>query len=138
MTARDADVRDRDAIVALWQDCGLTRPWNDPATDFIRSIDDAASTILVIEADSTIAGSVMVGVDGHRGWVYYVGVTPAHRGAGHGRSLMNAAADWLRRRGAPKVQLMVRADNAAALGFYAALGLERQNVVTLGRFLDPE
>ena len=39
-------------------------------------------------------------------------------------------------RGAPKIQLMVREDNEAALGFYHSLGLERQKVVTLGRFLD--
>jgi ribosomal protein S18 acetylase RimI-like enzyme len=30
---------------------------------------------------------------------------------------------------------MVREGNHAALGFYEALGLERQEVVTLGRFL---
>jgi ribosomal protein S18 acetylase RimI-like enzyme len=30
---------------------------------------------------------------------------------------------------------MVRTSNAEALGFYEALGLERQEVVTLGRFL---
>jgi ribosomal protein S18 acetylase RimI-like enzyme len=30
---------------------------------------------------------------------------------------------------------MVREDNDAALGFYERLGLERQKVVTLGRFL---
>jgi ribosomal protein S18 acetylase RimI-like enzyme len=48
---------------------------------------------------------------------------------------MTAAEEWLRARGCPKVQLMVREDNAEALGFYAALGLERQGVVTLGRFL---
>ncbi len=48
---------------------------------------------------------------------------------------MAAAEAWLRTRGAPKIQLMVRVDNADALGFYEALGLERQEVVTLGRFL---
>ena len=48
---------------------------------------------------------------------------------------MDAAEAWLRERGAPKLQLMVRASNAEALGFYEALGLERQEVVTLGRFL---
>ena len=50
--------------------------------------------------------------------------------------MMAAAEAWLRARGAPKLQLMVRDDNAAALGFYPALGLERQPVITLGRFLD--
>ncbi len=48
---------------------------------------------------------------------------------------MAAAEAWLRARGAPKIQLMVRDDNHAALGFYEALGLEPQKVVTLGKFL---
>ena len=82
-----------------------------------------------------LAGSVMVGFDGHRGWVYYLAVAPDRRRSGLGRVLMAAAEAWLRARGAPKIQLMVRADNEAALGFYEALGLERQQVVTLGRFL---
>jgi len=77
----------------------------------------------------------MTGYDGHRGWVYYLAVAPDRRRGGLGRALMAAAEAWLRARGAPKIQLMVRGDNAAALGFYEALGLERQAVVTLGRFI---
>jgi ribosomal protein S18 acetylase RimI-like enzyme len=50
--------------------------------------------------------------------------------------MMDAAEAWLRERGAPKLQLMVRGSNADAMGFYEALGLARQDVVTLGRFLD--
>ncbi len=86
--------------------------------------------------DDRIIGTVMTGFEGHRGWVYYLAVDPAHRGAGLGRLLMTAAEAWLKAQGAPKLQLMVRADNAAALGFYERLGLERQDVVVLGRRLD--
>lgn len=50
--------------------------------------------------------------------------------------MMDAAEDWLRERSAPKIQLMLREDNEAAIGFYEAIGLERQPVVTLGRRLD--
>jgi ribosomal protein S18 acetylase RimI-like enzyme len=78
----------------------------------------------------------MVGFDGHRGWVYYLAVDPGRRRRGLGRSLMAAAEDWLMVRGAPKLQLMVRSDNEAAMGFYQRLGLERQEVIVLGRRLD--
>jgi ribosomal protein S18 acetylase RimI-like enzyme len=78
----------------------------------------------------------MVGFDGHRGWVYYLAVDPGRRRRGLGRSLMAAAEDWLMVRGAPKLQLMVRSDNEAAVGFYQRLGLERQEVIVLGRRLD--
>ena len=125
------------AVVALWHDCGLTRPWNDPNADFAQALAGESSVVLVARGNPGVAGSVMVGFDGHRGWVYYLAVAADARRAGLGRALMAAADDWLRMQGAPKIQLMVRADNAAALGFYESLGLEQQNVVTLGRFLAP-
>lgn len=135
MRVRAADEGDRHAVVALWHACGLTRPWNDPEADFARAIGGEASTVLVAETDGAVVGSVMVGDDGHRGWIYYLAVAPAARRSGLGRQLMAAAEEWLRARGCPKIQLMVREDNAPALDFYAALRLERQSVVTLGRFL---
>ncbi|MFC3581646.1 GNAT family acetyltransferase [Sphingomonas hylomeconis] len=132
-----ATMADRAPVVALWQTAGLTRPWNDPLADFAQALEAPGSTILIARRDHGIVGSVMVGFDGHRGWVYYLAVAAEARRAGLGRALMAAAEDWLRMQGAPKIQLMVRADNAAALGFYESLGLEQQNVVTLGRFLAP-
>lgn len=125
---------DAASVIGLWRSCGLTRPWNDPDADFALAQGGGASTIFVARGEG-IEGSVMVGFDGHRGWVYYLAVAPDQRRTGLGRALMTAAEDWLRARGAPKLQLMVREDNAAALDFYESLGLERQKVVTLGRFL---
>jgi ribosomal protein S18 acetylase RimI-like enzyme len=123
------------ALVALWENCELTRPWNDPERDARLAIEGATSTILGLRDGDALIGSVMAGFDGHRGWVYYLAVAPDRRRAGLGRALMEAAEAWLRERSAPKLQLMVRSGNAEALGFYEALGLERQDVVTLGRFL---
>lgn len=65
-------------------------------------------------------------------------IAPRRRGEGLGRDLMAAAESWLRERDVPKVQLMVRGDNAGVLEFYRGLGYGDQGVVTLGRFLDPE
>ena len=132
---REARRSDSESVVALWHACELTRPWNDAAADFVLAVQGSSSTVLVAEGEGGITGSVMVGFDGHRGWVYYLAVAPGHRHKGLGRHLMEAAEQWLRSRGAPKIQLMVREDNEAAIGFYAALGLETQKVVTLGRFL---
>jgi len=127
------------AAAALWEVCGLTRPWNDPILDAQRALDGTTSTIIAGRSDAgDVVATVMVGVDGHRGWVYYLAVSPDMQRRGWGRQLMSAAEAWLREHGAPKVQLMVRSGNAAVVGFYAALGYSDQETVVLGRFLDPE
>jgi ribosomal protein S18 acetylase RimI-like enzyme len=132
------EAADIPALIALWETSGLTRPWNDPGADARLALDGPSSAILGSWDEGALIGSIMVGFDGHRGWVYYVAVAPGHRRRGLGRTLMEAAETWLRARGAPKIQLMVREGNDAALDFYEALGLERQGVVTLGKFLRDE
>jgi len=128
-----------DELAALWAACGLTRPWNDPVHDALRAIGGPSSAIIGLrdgfDAHSRLIASVMVGDDGHRGWVYYVAVAPDRRREGLGRTMMTAAETWLRDRRALKLQLMVRDDNETAIAFYESLGLTRQKVVTLGRFL---
>jgi len=136
VTISEAAHADRDAVIALWQEAGLTRPWNDPASDFGLALDGATSTILLAWDAGQLVGSVMAGFDGHRGWVYYLASGLGHRGSGIGRRLMKAAEDWLRELGAPKIQLMVRTDNDAARGFYETIGYEVQQTTTLGRWLD--
>ena len=129
----DADV---DAVIALWQRCGLTRPWNDPASDIAFARRGTNATILVGRQDGKLVASAMVGHDGHRGWVYYVSVDPDQRGKGYGRAIMAAAEDWLRGRGIEKLQLMVRGDNEKVHAFYQALGYYDQNRTTFAKWLD--
>jgi ribosomal protein S18 acetylase RimI-like enzyme len=129
----DADVP---AVIALWQRCGLTRPWNDPAGDIAFARRGANATILVGRADNAIVASAMVGHDGHRGWVYYVAVDPEHRKKDFGRAIMAAAEDWLRAQGVAKVQLMVRPDNTSVRAFYDRLGYATQERVIYAKWLD--
>lgn len=132
---RHAVLDDGDAVIALWEACGLTRPWNDAAADFNRAVGGMTSAILLLENEGDLVAAVMVGDDGHRGWVYYLAVAPDSRKRGLGRKMMDAAEQWLRERNAPKIQLMVRDDNEQAIGFYKALGYDVQPVVTMGRKL---
>lgn len=127
---------ERAAAVALWRAAGLTRPWNDPDRDLALALGCAAAEVLAARDGGELVGTAMVGFDGHRGWLYYVAVDPARRGAGIGRALVAAAEAWLAARDAPKAQLMVRDDNPAARGFWARLGYELQPAAVLGRRLD--
>ncbi len=135
MRIRAATPADRADTVALWAECGLTRPWNDPSLDFDRAVSGPTSAVLVAAEDGAVVGSVMVGADGHRGWIYYLSVAVDRRATGLGRALMEAAETWLGDAGMPKVELMVRADNAGAHHFYDALGYESSDVVVRQKWL---
>ena len=129
----DGEITD---VIALWQRCGLTRPWNDPAADIALARKETNATVLLGRNDGALVASVLVGHDGHRGWVYYVTVDPDHRYKAYGRAIMTAAEDWLRARGIQKLQLMVRGDNLQVRAFYESLGYYDQERVTFAKWLD--
>ena len=108
----------------------------DPASDIAFARKGPNSAVLVGRDGGAIAATVMVGHDGHRGWVYYVAVDSDHRGRGHGRAIMNAAEDWLRQAGVAKLQLMVRADNIKVQAFYESIDYAEQARVIYAKWLD--
>ncbi|HWV50117.1 MAG TPA: GNAT family acetyltransferase [Microbacterium sp.] len=129
------DRRDADAVVALWHDAGLARPWNDPYADIERKLTVHPELFLIAEDAGRIVGSVMAGYDGHRGWIYYLASAADRRGEGIGRALVTEAERRLIAMGCPKVQLMVRTDNAHVMAFYDRLGYERFDVGMTGKRL---
>lgn len=129
----DADVA---SVVALWQACGLTRPWNDPEADIALARKNPNATILLGRDGEHVVASAMVGHDGHRGWVYYVAVDPERRQHGLGRAIMNAAEDWLRQAGIQKLQLMVRPENTRVQAFYESIGYDEQERIIYAKWLD--
>jgi ribosomal protein S18 acetylase RimI-like enzyme len=135
MEIRELTPADRDAATGLWEAAGLTRPWNDPTSDFDRALSGTTSAVLGALDAGALVATVMVGHDGHRGWVYYLAVKLEKRRCGLGRRMMLEAEGWLRERGAVKLQLMVRDGNADALGFYRRIGYEDAKVAVLAHWL---
>ncbi|WP_431073077.1 GNAT family acetyltransferase [Microbacterium phyllosphaerae] len=132
---------DTESVVALWDEAGLTRPWNDPRLDIERKLTVQPELFLVVEdsaageQESAIVGSVMAGYDGHRGWLYYLATATTHRRQGIACALVGEAERLLLALGCPKVQLMVREGNDTVLGLYDALGYERFSVSNTGKRL---
>ncbi|GAB2889776.1 GNAT family acetyltransferase [Uliginosibacterium flavum] len=135
MHIRPYQIADEAAVIALWQACGLTRVWNNPALDIARKLTVQPELFLVGEIDGEIVASIMAGYEGHRGWVNYLGVAPAQRGKGLARAIMTRVEELLLARGCPKINLQVRADNADALSFYAAIGYGQDAALSLGKRL---
>ncbi|HEX6956596.1 MAG TPA: GNAT family acetyltransferase [Ferrovibrio sp.] len=127
---------DRQAVIDLWRVCGLTRPWNDPAKDIDFCLSSQEATLLVGEAGGAIAATVMVGHDGHRGWLYYLAVDPQRQKNGFGRAMVAAAEDWLKSRRVPKVMLMVRPDNEQVRSFYANIGYGEEPRIIFTKWLE--
>ncbi len=127
-----------DAVVALWERCGLTRAWNDPRKDIERKLRMQPELFLVADQDGAVIGSAMAGYDGHRGWVYYLAVEPALQGRGIGRLLMDEVERLLLELGCPKINLLVRSTNEQALAFYERLGYRPDASSSLGKRLIPD
>lgn len=138
MQIRSFTSSDSAAVIALWQESGLTRPWNDPAKDIERKLSTQPELFLVAEADGSVVGTAMVGYDGHRGWVHYLAVAPSLQGTGLGRELMAEAERLLIELGCPKINLMVRTGNDRVIGFYEALGYGTDEVALLSKRLIPD
>ncbi len=137
-TVQIRPVRDGDetALTELWRAAGLLVPWNDPLADIALCRRSADAELLVGEIDGGIVASIMVGHDGHRGWLYYLAVDPARQGGGYGRTMTAAAETWLAERGLPKVMLIVRESNAAVRAFYETLGYVTEPRILMSRRLD--
>ena len=138
LSYRDFVADDTGSVVALWQVCRLTRPWNDPYKDIARKMADRNGAFWVVTDLEGIIASVMVGYDGHRGTINYLAVTPEAQAQGVGGELMRRAEAYLIDLGCPKVSFCVRKDNLPVLSFYDRLGYEIDDVHFLGKRLIPD
>lgn len=125
-------------MIALWRDCGLVVPHNDPHRDIARKLEVQPELFIVGEGGADIIGSCMAGYEGHRGWINYLAVHPTQQRQGYATELMREAERLLRLAGCPKINLQVRATNSAVLAFYESLGFSQDGVVNLGKRLEQD
>ena len=135
MQIRPYTPADETAVIALWQRCELTRPWNDPRKDIERKLTVQPELFFVCERDGIVLATAMAGFDGHRGWINYLAVSPEVQKQGLGRQLMTHVEQALTAMGCPKLNLQVRAGNAQALAFYQAIGYGQDELVSMGKRL---
>ena len=132
---RTFELPDEEAVVALWDRCGLIRPLNNPHSDVRRKLSVRPDLFLVGTQDGKIVASVMAGYEGHRGWLNYFAVDPAYRHRGFARSIVAEAESRLRASGCPKINLQIRSSNLGVVEFYRHLGYSVDDVVSLGKRL---
>lgn len=130
--------QDRLSVIALWRECGLVAPQNDPHKDIDRKLKVDRDLFLVGRCGDEIVATVMGGYEGHRGWINYLAVKPSQQRNGHGKSIMQTVEQLIRSKGCPKINLQVRAGNEKVLAFYATLGYGDDNVVGMGKRLESD
>ncbi len=127
---------DEAGVIRLW---GVVfpdpPPWNDPAADIRRKRGVQPDLFLVALLQGEVVGTTMAGYDGHRGWIYYVAVSPRQRRQGIGADLMTDVEQRVARLGCPKLNLQVRASNHEAVSFYERLGYKVEQRVSMGKRL---
>jgi ribosomal protein S18 acetylase RimI-like enzyme len=127
---------DEAGVTGLWREVFPHAPsWNVPEEDIARKLVVQRELFLVAVEEGEVIGTAMGGYDGHRGWVYYVVVSPRYRRRGIGTALMRRVEEGLAEIGCPKVNLQVRASNEEVVAFYKKLGYQVEERVSMGKRL---
>jgi len=137
---RTATAADLEAIVQLWalvfpEYVDPRAPQRAPRASVKRKLAFGDGLFWVAERQSGLLGTVMAGYDGHRGWIYSLGVHPGERRKGLGRALATKAEQALAALGCPKINLQVFAANREAQDFWRRAGWVEDGVVSFGKRL---
>ncbi|WP_419786406.1 GNAT family acetyltransferase [Pseudodesulfovibrio sp.] len=127
------DAKHREAVIALWKTVfGYTSAHNDPGRSIDRklSCDDLFFVAIV---EGAVAGTVMAGYDGHRGWIYTLAVRSDFRRNGIGTALLRHTENRLQKLGCDKINLQVVGGNDVALEFYEANDYLVEDRVSMGK-----
>ena len=130
----------RSQVMTLWRaSFGYETAHNEPGLVIDKKLAMRDSLFFVAEvagdAAGEVVGTVMAGYDGHRGWLYSVAVSPAHRKRGAGRQLVAHAEQALASLGCLKINLQLLQSNAAVAEFYASMGYAVEPRVSMGKLL---
>jgi ribosomal protein S18 acetylase RimI-like enzyme len=128
------DATDHAEVAALWKSVfGYTAPRNDSDLSIKKKTAVNDGLFFVALHDGRVAGTVMAGYDGHRGWIYSLSVLPELRKKGIGRALMQKAEAALTERGCLKINLQILKGNEVVVDFYSNLGYKVEERVSMGK-----
>ena len=129
-----SDTAHRSQVIALWQSVfGYEAAHNRPKLVIDRKVAFGDGLFFVATAGNVVLGTVMAGYDGHRGWIYSVAVSPAHRRKRIGSQLIQFAENALASKGCVKVNLQIMEGNESVAAFYASLGFSAEKRISMGK-----
>ncbi len=128
MRIRVLTMADYDLVYALWTGTpgmGL-RSLDDSAEGIKRFLGRNPSSCFVAEEGNRLAGAILCGHDGRRGYIYHAAVHPDFRRRGIGRDLVQAALAVLKAEGILKAALVVFETNEDGNRFWESVGFTQR------------
>jgi len=131
-----SDAAHRQQVIQLWKSVfAYETAHNQPSLAIDKKLAVHDQLFFLALVDGVVAGTVMCGYDGHRGWLYSVAVHPAYRKQGLGGALVRFAEQTLTARGCLKINLQITDGNEAVAAFYESLGYVVEKRVSMGKLI---
>lgn len=116
---RGMTIRDYEEVIALWRASeGIGLSDADTREGVARFLDRNPGLSLVARDGAQLAGAVLCGHDGRRGYIHHLAVHRSDRRRGLGRSLVDRCLGALKRLGIDKCHLFVYGENRDAILFW--------------------
>ena len=130
---RKYETIDKKPVIDLWRTCKLLVPQNNPLIDIEEKLNFQPDLFFVGTINNQVIATIMVGYEGHRGWINYLAVHPRFQRNGFGSRLMDFATEKLLDFNCQKINVQVRNTNLAVISFYKSNGFKEDNVIGLGK-----
>jgi ribosomal protein S18 acetylase RimI-like enzyme len=125
--------KDEIEVIKLWKNCNMIVPRNDPKLEINSKVNYQPDLFFVGLYKKKLIATIMVGYEGHRGWINYLVVHPDYQRRGFGKQLMNHATKILSKMGCQKINIQIRKSNKPVIQFYKKLGFEDDKVISYGK-----
>ena len=124
MSIRLMTIDDYEKVYEVWMSCtgmGLNN-LDDSKEGIEKFLKRNPDTCFVADVDNNIAGVIIVGNDGRRGYIYHTAVNPQYRKQGIAKSLVDTAMTALQKIGINKAALVVFDRNEIGNDFWEKMG----------------
>jgi ribosomal protein S18 acetylase RimI-like enzyme len=124
----------RSQVIEIWSTIfRYSEPRNDPSLIIDKKLAVNDKLFFVALENNKIVGTILAGYDGHRGWIYSMGVIPEKRNVNVGTQLLQYAENELKKLGCFKINLQIHEHNEKVKEFYLKNGYEIEDRISMGK-----
>ena len=125
-------------VLSLWEQCeGIGLSDSDSKENIQLYLDRNPGMSFIAELNNQLAGAVLAGHDGRRGYIHHLAVSPDYRKKGIGRLLVSRCLEELKNSGILKCHILMFNNNSTALKFWESIGWSyRNDICIISKFID--